>query len=296
MTEKISNAVVLHGPGRSGTTLFSRILSTHSAFAWISGYVNRFPGYPFLAVFNRVMEIDTVERFSRSRRFWPRPAEAYNFWNRYFPHFSEPEIRGRTKQHDRPDECIAAIRHVQRYQKKDRFITKITGAPRATELARVFAYPHVLYIHRDPRAVVASYYRQRWGYKTTPERFESKTEIELLTEYVRRYEMSFEGRGGLKSFQFHDLVYEHMVDQPDHFFRSVLALLGLPQEAAFFDRLTSWKLDRQANKAWTTQFSKEGIAFLNESLAPFIDFTTDLQRKATSPVSDDERSRDQSGS
>jgi len=109
MTEKISNAVVLHGPGRSGTTLFSRILSTHSAFAWISGYVNRFPGYPFLAVFNRVMEIDTVERFSRSRRFWPRPAEAYNFWNRYFPHFSEPEIRGRTKQHDRPDECIAGF-------------------------------------------------------------------------------------------------------------------------------------------------------------------------------------------
>src|SRR6185436_14623023 len=123
MTEKISNAVVLHGPGRSGTTLFSRILSTHSAFAWISGYVNRFPGYPFLAVFNRVMEIDTVERFSRSRRFWPRPAEAYNFWNRYFPYFSEPEIRGRTKQHDRPDECIAAIRHVQRYQRKDQFIT-----------------------------------------------------------------------------------------------------------------------------------------------------------------------------
>ena len=59
MTEKISDAVVLHGPGRSGTTLFSRILSTHSAFAWISGYVNRFPGYPVLSVFNRVMEIDT---------------------------------------------------------------------------------------------------------------------------------------------------------------------------------------------------------------------------------------------
>ena len=42
----------------------------------------------------------------------------------------------------------------------------------------------------------------------------------------------------------------------------------------------SWKLDRQANQAWTKQFSKEGIAFLNESLKPYMDFTMDLQRRA----------------
>ncbi len=153
----------------------------------------------------------------------------------------------------------------------------------------------VLYIHRDPRAVVASYYKQRWGYKTTPELFESKTEIELLTEYVKRYEMSFEGRGSLKSFEFHDLAYEHMVDEPDRFFRGVLSRLGLPQEAAFFDRLASWKLDKQANQAWTKQFSKEGIAFLNESLKSYVDFTMDLQRRAMSPVSGDGRSLDPSG-
>ena len=160
----------------------------------------------------------------------------------------------------------------------------------------MFANPHVLYIHRDPRAVVASYYRQRWGYKTKPEVFESKTEIELLTEYVKRYEMSFEGRGALSSFQLHDVVYESMVDEPDRFFRDVLSRLGLPQEAAFFDRLTTWKLDRQANQAWTKQFSKEGIAFLNESLEPYIDYTMELQKEARSPDSDEGKSRDQSGS
>ena len=280
MTDKISDAVVLHGPGRSGTTLFSTILSTHSALGWISGYVNRFPRHPSLAVFNRVMAIDRVERLSRLKRYWPRPAEAYQFWNHYFPHFSEPEIRREAIQPDRPDDCITAIRNVLRYHGRSRFITKITGAARAAELARVFANPHILYIHRDPRAVVASYYRQRWGYKTTPERFESKSEIELLTEYVKRYEMSFEGRGALKAFQFDDLTYEQMVEEPVRFFRGVLSRLGLPQEETFFNRLTSWKLDKQTNQAWTRQFSKEGVAFLNESLKSYLDFTMDLQRRA----------------
>ena len=73
MTDKISDAVVLHGPGRSGTTLFSTILSTHSALGWISGYVNRFPRHPSLAVFNRVMAIDRVERLSRLKAILASP-------------------------------------------------------------------------------------------------------------------------------------------------------------------------------------------------------------------------------
>lgn len=280
MTEKIADAVVIHGPGRSGTTLLSQILSTHSDFAWISGYVNQFPGQPILAVFNRVMAIDTVERLSRLRRYWPRPAEAYQFWNHYFPHFSDPATRSETVPHDHPDECISAIRKVQRYHGKRRFITKLTGAARAEELAVVFDNPHVVYIHRDPRAVVASYYKQRWGYKTTPDLFAAKTELELLAEYVKRYEMSFKGRDSLKAFRFDDLLYEKMVEVPDLFFRNLLSRLGLPHERAFFDRLTSWELNSQANQAWRKRLSREGIAFLDDSLKEYIDFTTGLEREA----------------
>src|SRR5215470_9320033 len=114
-TERIRDAVVIHGPGRSGTTLLNEILSTHSALAWISGYLNRYPDHPILAVFNRVMAIDAVEKFSRSRRHWPRSAEAYGFWNRYFPRFNHPERRITEKPQDHPEECIAAIRKIQRF-------------------------------------------------------------------------------------------------------------------------------------------------------------------------------------
>jgi hypothetical protein len=280
MTDKIRDAVIIHGPGRSGTTVLSQILSTHSAFAWISGYVNRFPDHPILAVFNRVMAISMVERLSRFKRYWPRPAEAYRFWNHYFPLFSDPETRSKAKQHDRPEECITAIRRVQRYHGKRRFITKITGAPRSGELAAVFDAPQVAYIHRDPRAVVASYYKQRWGYKTAPERFAGKTEIELLSEYVKRYEMSFKGRDSLKSFEFIDLLYEEMVEVPDLFFRKLLSQLGLPQERVFFDKLASWRMDKDTNEAWRNQLSKEGVAFLDDSLKGYIDFTRGLRSQA----------------
>ncbi len=277
MTEKISDAVVIHGPGRSGTTLLSQILSTHSAFAWISGYVNRFPGHPILAVFNRVMAINVVERLTRSKRHWPRPAEAYGFWNHYFPHFNHPERRSDFEEHDRPAECIAAIRQIQRYHGKRRFITKITGGARAKELAVVFDNPHVVYVHRDPRAIVASYYKQMWGYKDTPDRFAAKTELELLAKYVKRYEASFKERVSLKAFPFDDVLYEKMVEVPDSFFRSLLSRLGLPHERDFFARLRSWKLDRRANLAWRNQLSPEGIAFLNDSLGEYVDFTTGLE-------------------
>jgi hypothetical protein len=283
MPDRIRDAVIVHGPGRSGTTLLGEILSLHSAFSWISGYVNRFPAHPVLAVFNRVMAIDAVERWSRSKRYWPRPAEAYGFWDYYFPYFSDPETRSKTKRQDRPAECIAAIRRVQRFHGRKRFITKITGLPRADELAAVFDDPHIVYIHRDPRAVVASYFKQRWGYKNKPDVFSRKTEIELLAEYVRRYVSSLEGRASLEAFPFHDVLYEQMVDVPELFFRNLLSTLGLSPERAFFERLTSWKMDRQSNEAWKKQFSKDGVAFLNESLADYVDFTASLQSQSGQP-------------
>jgi hypothetical protein len=277
VTERIRDAVIVHGPGRSGTTLLSRILSMHSDFAWISGYVDRFPGRPALAALNRLMAIDALERWTRSRRFWPRPAEAYRFWNHYFPHFSDPETRSRTSPRDRPEECRKAIRTILRLHGKRRFITKITGAARAGEIAAVFDDPQVVYIHRDPRAVVASYYKQRWGYKNAPERFSGKTEIELLSEYVQRYEMSFKGRDALKSFPFTDVLYEDMVEAPELFFRNLLQRLGLPQERVFFERLASWRIEKDTNDAWRNQFTKEGIAFLDDALRERMDFTSGLR-------------------
>jgi len=56
---------VIHGPGRSGTTLFNNILSLHPQLSWISGYVDRFPQCPALAFLNRLQSVSVFERTTR---------------------------------------------------------------------------------------------------------------------------------------------------------------------------------------------------------------------------------------
>lgn len=87
----ISNAIIIHGPGRSGTTLLSNILSLHPELGWISGYIGYFPQQPFLSVLNRIQDIKAIESFSRGRKKYPRPGETYKFWKYYFPDFNSPE-------------------------------------------------------------------------------------------------------------------------------------------------------------------------------------------------------------
>ena len=50
--------VIINGPGRSGTTLFSEMFCYHEDFAWISGWVNLFPAYPSLSYFNHLYRRD----------------------------------------------------------------------------------------------------------------------------------------------------------------------------------------------------------------------------------------------
>ena len=89
---KIKNAIIIHGPGRSGTTLLSNILSLHSGFYWISGYNNKFPSLPSLSIFNNLLKYHSFEKYTRGKQKFPRPAEAYGFWNYYIPNFNDPDL------------------------------------------------------------------------------------------------------------------------------------------------------------------------------------------------------------
>jgi hypothetical protein len=48
--------IILSGPGRSGTTLFSQLFSHHKDFAWISGWVNKYPQLPSLSIVNHIYQ------------------------------------------------------------------------------------------------------------------------------------------------------------------------------------------------------------------------------------------------
>ncbi len=266
-TERISNAIVVHGPGRSGTTLFYNILALHPSLAWVSGYVDRFPRRPSLALLNRLNDIPLLERWSRGRGKWPRPAEAYGFWNAYFPDFSDPDNRQTPSPADSPESCVATIHSMMTYTAKPRFVTKITGHARAQELDRVFEDPYIVYIQRDPRAVVMSYYKQRWGYKRQPSQFAKKSTRTLLKEYVQRYQAYSRESRRLHRFNYRDVRYEDVVARPAETLAAVLAHTDLPPDERFDELVDSWSLQRGTNQAWRKQLADDDADYLDALLA-----------------------------
>lgn len=260
--------IIIHGPGRSGTTLLSNMLSLHPDLGWLSSYVNRFPKWPMLSVLNRVQNSSAIERYSRSKRKWPRPAEAYNFWDHFFPGFSSNNTY---EQHDERFEhnvkaCQRAINQMLFYQGKTRFITKITGSSRHQVLEKVFQNPIIIYIDRDPRAVVMSYYKLMWRYKNKQALFDSKSFDELLSEYISMYCNNYQEKAQLSKFYFVQVFYEDLAKDPVAFIQYLTNEVGLSLDQSFTNFIKSWQVNRNTNEKWKANLSEQYQAKLTDQL------------------------------
>ncbi len=48
MISEVKNPLILFGVGRCGSTLVHQLLAKHPRLAWISGFANYFPEWPWL--------------------------------------------------------------------------------------------------------------------------------------------------------------------------------------------------------------------------------------------------------
>lgn len=164
MSQQIYKPIFIIGTGRSGTTLFSQLLSYHPDLAWFSNLTNRFPKLPKLAKFSSMLDIPILGNLLKNKKFIPKPDEAYNIWRLCFPGFVSP-TRPLTEE-DVTNKAKSAIRRMVElhltYQGKTRFITKYTGWSRIRYLNEIF--PDSLFIHvlRDGRAVANSMLNVSW--------------------------------------------------------------------------------------------------------------------------------------
>ena len=266
---KIKNSIVIHGPGRSGTTLLSNILSLQSELAWISNYNNKFPKSPILALFNRVQGNPWIEQFNRDKRKWPRPSEAYDFWLYFFSNFNEIE-------HPQEDQksfkrCINTINKIINYSGKGKFITKLTGVSRHYYIENIFENPSIIYIDRDPRAVVMSFYKQKWWYKNRLELFNSLDQIDLIKFYTSKYFLFYKQKKQLTKFKFIQVHYEDLVENPTLFFGEVCEKLDLDFDDQFQAYIKSWSIRKNTNNSWKAAAKPESIDYLNAALQKPID-------------------------
>lgn len=262
---KIKDAIIIHGPGRSGTTLLNNILALHSDLAWISGYTNKFPEKLWMTYFNRLQRNTTFEKLNRGKKKFPRPAEAYNFWLHYVPEFNEKDLERISKP--AAEDSIKAISKIISCSGKVRFLTKITGNSRHQTIEAVFEDPFIIWIDRNPKAVIMSYYKQRWKYKNKPEKFESIPTKELLLEYYSLYKSFQEDKRNLEKFNLKTFNYEDLVNDKFGFFQKVCHFTGLEYTAKFKKLIASWDILEGTNASYKKYLSEEEEEYLDKLIA-----------------------------
>lgn len=148
--------IIVVGAGRTGTTVFHRMLSEHPHLAWLPGRIcAKFPERLELSrLLMEGLDYPVAGELLRRRL---NPGECYPFWEHHCKGFSAPyrdlvaaDVTNRTKKH------IPRTMAKLLTEKRNRLLLKITGWPRIGFLSEVFENARFIHVMRDGRAVANS--------------------------------------------------------------------------------------------------------------------------------------------
>jgi hypothetical protein len=245
--------IILVGTGRCGSTFLHRLLARHDELGWLSTWNEVFPTQAWLARFSNLYRNDRLSTGIRHRRWFPKPFEAYKFWEHYLPGFS---------RRDRPlcaedvtAEGIAPVRdaveRILRHQGKERLLAKVTGWSRIAYFDRIFPDALFVFLDREHKSVVSSWiqagwldvssaldsaawqwgavppaYREIWQDLGGGPSLSAAVKIQLDLDDIRANMSLFPGRC-------HTLRYEELITRPLPTLRELLAFCGLGWTSAF---------------------------------------------------------------
>jgi hypothetical protein len=263
---EIDRPILICGPGKSGTTLLMDVLGVHPDVAWFSGWTDRFPMLPQLAMVSRLNDIGWLERRTRSLQRWPRPDEAYGIWDHFLPGFSRAERNWDVADldADAAERLRGCIRSHLRWHGKPRFMTKYTGWARFELMRALLPGVELVQIDRDPRAVAYSYERYRWWFKDRPEALAEMSPRERIDFYAAKYLAYFETRGNTEGV--HAVAYEALVANPAATLRELCGRIGLTFPRRFEDAVATFEFRGNTNEAWRRDLSPADQDYLTARL------------------------------
>lgn len=151
----VARPIFIVGTGRCGSTVFHHMLSFHEHVAWLAPCCQKHPARPTLNQRSmRLLDTPLVSHYARKRIY---PVEAYAFWERYCPGFSEP-CRDLT-EHDLAPKAARNIRRAFSQVitgRRPRLLIKVTGWPRIGYLKALYPDARFIHVYRDGRAVANS--------------------------------------------------------------------------------------------------------------------------------------------
>lgn len=261
--------------GRSGSTVFYRILARHRDVGFLSTLNQQFPSQPWLAIFSRLYPMRVFNRI-RDHRLFPKPFSPYNFWQQYLPGIT---------RHDRPlvpedvpktsiEPLRKTVARILKLQGKQRFLLKVTGWSRMAYFERIFPGLRFIYLKRHPRDVVSSWIQagwlnvtaapdsEKWEWGKIPDEYlriwrdlgqkpilaaAIKTQLDI--DDIRQNMVLFPGRCT-------ELNYEDFVKDPTGSLREVLKFCELEWYPGFEDLIKNTQIYNYADK-WKKFMSEE---------------------------------------
>lgn len=261
--------LIVVGTGRCGSTFLHRVLARHEDLAWLSTFNETFPRQPWLSVFSRLYSAPLPTGL-KHRRAFPKPFEAYRFWESYLPGFSR---RDRPQVPEEIDEAMiepvrAATGRVIRYQGRKRLLVKVTGWARMTYFHRIYPDARFVFLQRDPRSVVSSWIKAgwldvtsapdspEWQWGEVPEPYlEAWSGLgggpQLSTALKIRLDLDdIAANSALLDGRVHQLAYETLIRKPEEALGEICRFADLPWSASFaravasmdfFDSTQTWR-------------------------------------------------------
>jgi Sulfotransferase family len=143
--------------------MLHRLLAVHDDVGWISTFNETFPTQTWLSIFSGLYRSPLPLRLKHMQGF-PKPFEAYRFWDRYLPGFSRRDHPPTAE--DVPAAGIDPIRvattRILKFQRKARLLIKVTGWARIAYFDRIYPDAVFISLRREPRSVISSWVKAGW--------------------------------------------------------------------------------------------------------------------------------------
>jgi hypothetical protein len=272
----LEKPIIIVGTGRCGSTLLHRVMARHEDLGWLSPYNEVFPTQHWLSVFSNLYRSYMFSLNVKHLRFFPKPFEAYRFWEHYLPGFSRRN-RPQTED-DVPSAAIQPVRQaisrILNYQGTKRFLVKVTGWSRIAYFNRLFPDALFVFLNREPRAVVSSWIQAgwldvtsgldspAWQWGEVPSLYyhlwkelgakpilSAAVKIQLDLDDIRRNMVQFQERC-------YEMQYESLVTQPQNSLKALLQFCQLPWTDKFEKQVKSLTFYNPANK-WKKYLTEE---------------------------------------
>jgi len=279
---KVQNPIVIVGTGRCGSTLLHRVLALHSTLGWLSTFNEVFPKQTWLSCFSNLYRTPIPANI-RHLPFFPKPFEAYKFWEQYLPNFGRRDIPQTPE--DVPESAINPVREVLtkvlRYQGRERLLIKVTGWSRIALFNEIFPDARFIFLNRDHRSVVSSWIQAgwldvtssidsedwQWGEVPPPYRkvwqdlgmgpiLSAAVKIQLDLDDIHKNMAQFPDRC-------YRLEYKDFVSRPGQTLQGIAEFCGLPWLECYQHKIASLKFYDTANK-WRKYLSASQGALIQK--------------------------------